>query len=98
MRPYRLIVRRTRLTGPQATLWPDWRYHAFVPTARAARSPWMPTTAAMPSASWPSATLKDGAGLRHCPSAPHTVMFGLGVLVVAIWRSRSAARAAPAAA
>ena len=26
----RLIVRRTRLTGPQAQLWPDWRYHAFV--------------------------------------------------------------------
>lgn len=26
----RLIVRRTRLIGPQAQLWPDWRYHAFV--------------------------------------------------------------------
>lgn len=26
----RLIVRRTRLTGEQATLWPDWRYHVFV--------------------------------------------------------------------
>ena len=26
----RLIVRRTRLTGPQAQLWPDWRYHTFV--------------------------------------------------------------------
>lgn len=26
----RLIVRRTRLTGPQASLWPDWRYHAFI--------------------------------------------------------------------
>jgi hypothetical protein len=26
----RLIVRRTRLTGPQRQLWPDWRYHAFV--------------------------------------------------------------------
>jgi hypothetical protein len=25
----RLVVRRTRLTGPQAMLWPDWRYHAF---------------------------------------------------------------------
>jgi Transposase DDE domain group 1 len=23
-------VRRTRLVGAQATLWPDWRYHAFV--------------------------------------------------------------------
>jgi Transposase DDE domain group 1 len=26
----RLIVRRTRLVGAQAELWPDWRHHAFV--------------------------------------------------------------------
>lgn len=26
---WRLIVRRTRLTGPQAQLFPDWRHHAF---------------------------------------------------------------------
>jgi hypothetical protein len=25
----RLIVRRTRLVGTQAELWPDWRHHAF---------------------------------------------------------------------
>ena len=25
----RLIVRRTRLVGPQTPLWPDWRYHTF---------------------------------------------------------------------
>jgi hypothetical protein len=25
----RLIVRRTRLVGSQAELWPDWRHHAF---------------------------------------------------------------------
>ena len=25
----RLIVRRTRLVGAQAELWPDWRHHAF---------------------------------------------------------------------
>ena len=25
----RLIVRRTRLVGDQAELWPDWRYHCF---------------------------------------------------------------------
>jgi len=29
----RLIVRRTRLIGAQAELWPDWRYHAFVTDA-----------------------------------------------------------------
>jgi hypothetical protein len=27
---WRLIVRRTRLVGAQAELWPDWRYHCFV--------------------------------------------------------------------
>ena len=26
----RLIVRRTRLRGPQAELWPDWRHFAFI--------------------------------------------------------------------
>jgi hypothetical protein len=26
----RLVVRRTRLVGAQAELWPDWRYHCFV--------------------------------------------------------------------
>jgi hypothetical protein len=26
----RLVVRRTRLVGEQAQLWPDWRHHAFV--------------------------------------------------------------------
>jgi hypothetical protein len=25
-----LIVRRTRLIGPQAELWPDWRHFAFL--------------------------------------------------------------------
>jgi hypothetical protein len=26
----RLVVRRTRLTGSQATLWPEWRHHVFI--------------------------------------------------------------------
>lgn len=29
-RTVRLVVRRTRLTGKQAALWPDWRHHAFI--------------------------------------------------------------------
>ena len=29
-RELRLVVRRTRLTGPQAELWPDWRHHCLV--------------------------------------------------------------------
>ena len=27
---WRLVVRRTRLVGAQAELWPDWRYHCFL--------------------------------------------------------------------
>jgi len=30
VRGQRLIVRRTRLVGPQAELWPDWRHFAFL--------------------------------------------------------------------
>ena len=29
-RDLRLVVRRTRLVGPQAELFPDWRHHAFL--------------------------------------------------------------------
>jgi hypothetical protein len=29
LKDFRLIIRRTRLIGDQAELWPDWRYHAF---------------------------------------------------------------------
>ena len=29
-REVRLVVRRTRLTGPQAEFWENWRHHAFV--------------------------------------------------------------------
>jgi hypothetical protein len=36
----RLIVRRTRLTGAQAELFPNWRYHAFV-TDRVGTAVWL---------------------------------------------------------
>jgi Transposase DDE domain group 1 len=64
----RLVVRRTRLVGAQATLWPDWRYHAFV-TDRVG------TTVELDADHRHHAVvelavrdLKHGAGLRHCPS------------------------------
>jgi hypothetical protein len=64
----RLIVRRTRRTGPQATLWPDWRYHAFV-TDRQGDAVSMDADHRR-HAVWELAIrdLKHGAGLRHCPS------------------------------
>ncbi len=64
----RLIVRRTRLVGPQAKLWPDWRHHAFV-TDRPG------TTVELDADHRRHAVvelairdLKEGAGLNHCPS------------------------------
>jgi hypothetical protein len=38
-------VRRTRLVGPQATLWPDWRYHALVTNREASTIELTSTTA-----------------------------------------------------
>jgi hypothetical protein len=64
----RLIVRRTRLVGRQAKLWPDWRHHAFV-TNR------IGTTFDLDADHRRHAVvelairdLKEGAGLCHCPS------------------------------
>ena len=64
----RLIVRRTRLIGAQAELFPNWRYHAFV-TDRVG------TTVELDQDHRRHAVvelcirdLKAGAGLRYCPS------------------------------
>jgi hypothetical protein len=64
----RLVVRRTRLVGPQAKLWPDWRHHAFV-TNRVG------TTVDLDADHRRHAVielairdLKEGSGLCHCPS------------------------------
>jgi hypothetical protein len=61
-------VRRTRLVGAQAELFPNWRYHAFV-TDRVG------TTVELDQDHRRHATvelcirdLKAGVGLRHCPS------------------------------
>ena len=63
----RLIVRRTRLVGAQAELFPNWRYHAFV-TDRVG------TTVELAQDHRRHATvelcirdLKAGVGLRHHP-------------------------------
>ncbi len=64
----RLVVRRTRLTGRQAQLFPDWRHHAFV-TDRTG------TAIALDADHRRHAVVelairdfKEGAGLAHCPS------------------------------
>jgi Transposase DDE domain group 1 len=64
----RLIVRHTRLLGPQATLWPDWRYHAFVTDRRGSAVELDADHRRHAVCELAIRDLKDGAGLRHCPS------------------------------
>jgi hypothetical protein len=64
----RLIVRRTRLTGHQATLWPDWRYHVLVtnrhqPAVVVDREHRQHAVVELAIRD-----LKAGAGLSHLPS------------------------------
>jgi hypothetical protein len=64
----RLIVRRTRLTGPQASLFPDWRHHAFV-TDRAGDAVALDAdhrahaVVELDIRDW-----KEGSGAKHSPS------------------------------
>jgi Transposase DDE domain group 1 len=72
----RLIVRRTRLVGRQATLWPDWRYHALV-TDRAGDTLGLEADHRRHAVvELAIRDLKGGAGLRHCPSGRGTVASG----------------------
>jgi hypothetical protein len=64
----RLVVRRTRLVGPQATLWPDWRYHAFVTDRPGGAVELDADHRRHAVCELAIRDLKEGAGLRHCPS------------------------------
>jgi hypothetical protein len=66
--PDRLMVRRTRLTGAQATLWPDWRYHAFVTDCACSAIGLDADHRHHAVCELAIRDLKDGAGLRHSPS------------------------------
>jgi len=56
----RLVVRRTRLVGAQAELFPPGATTPSSPTGSAPLSSWTPTTAATPRSSCASATSKPG--------------------------------------
>ena len=64
----RLVVRRTRLIGEQAALFPDWRYHAFVTNGT------QPVTVVDRQHRHHAVVelairdLKEGAGASHMPS------------------------------
>jgi hypothetical protein len=64
----RLIVRRTRLVGAQAELFPNWRYHAFV-TDRPDTALWLDADHRRHAVvELCIRDLKAGVGLRHHPS------------------------------
>jgi hypothetical protein len=64
----RLIVRRTRLVGAQAELFPNWRYHVLV-TDRVGTAVWLDQDHRRHAVVEPCIRdLKDGVGLRHHPS------------------------------
>jgi hypothetical protein len=64
----RLIVRRTRLVGAQAELFPNWRYHALV-TDRVGTTVWLDQDHRRHAVvELCIRDLKGGVGLRHCPS------------------------------
>ncbi len=64
----RLIVRRTRLVGPQAELWPDWRHHAFVTDRSGDAADLDADHRRHAVVELAIRDLKEGAGLNHCPS------------------------------
>lgn len=64
----RLIVRRTRLTGPQGKLWPDWRYHAFVTDRSGSAVDLDADHRRHAVVELAIRDLKEGSGLVHCPS------------------------------
>jgi Transposase DDE domain group 1 len=64
----RLIVRRTRLVGEQAELFPNWRYHGFV-TDRVGAAVWLDQDHRRhATVELCIRDLKAAVGLRHCPS------------------------------
>jgi hypothetical protein len=64
----RLIVRRTRLIGRQATLWPQWRHFAFVTDLKGKAVDVDEFHRAHATVELAIRDLKAGAGLEHVPS------------------------------
>jgi hypothetical protein len=64
----RLIVRRTRLVGRQATLWPQWRHFAFVTDLEGKAVDVDAFHRAHATVELAIRDLKEGAGLEHVPS------------------------------
>ena len=64
----RLIVRRTRLIGRQATLWPEWRHFAFLTDLTGDPVDVDAFHRAHATVELAIKDLKEGAGMEHVPS------------------------------
>jgi Transposase DDE domain group 1 len=65
---HRLIVRRTRLVGPQASLWPNWRHFAFLSDLQASAVELDAFHRRHAVVELCIDDWKQGAGMEHCPS------------------------------
>ncbi len=64
----RMIVRRTRLVGRQATLWPEWRHFAFLTDQEGTAVEVDLFHRAHATVELAIKDLKEGAGMEHVPS------------------------------
>lgn len=64
----RLIVRRTRLSGAQAALWPDWRHFGFLTDLEGSAADLDAFHREHAVVELAIDDIKEGAGLEHCPS------------------------------
>ncbi len=64
----RLIVRRTRLVGPQASLWPNWRHFAFLSDLGGSAVELDAFHRRHAVVELCIDDWKEGAGMEHCPS------------------------------
>jgi hypothetical protein len=64
----RLVVRRTRLVGRQATLWPEWRHFAFLTDQEGTAVEVDAFHRAHATVELAIKDLKEGAGMEHVPS------------------------------
>jgi len=85
----RLVVRRTRLAGAQAQLFPDWRHHAFVTDRSGTAIDLDADHRHHAVCELAIRDLKHGAGLNHCPSGVFTANAAWAVLATLahnLWR------------
>jgi len=68
LRGRRLVVRRTRLVGAQAELFPDWRYHGFITDRTEPLAQVEADHRRHAQIELAIRDLKEGSGLNHAPS------------------------------